>query len=302
MVTATGKARCATCGKEKSSFKCGGCSQEFCYDHLASHKQELSKQFDEIEVNRDLFRQTLTEQETDPHRHPLIQRIDEWERDSISKIQETANEQRQAALIHLTDLETKLDRFTDQLRQSRQENDYNEIDIQQFQNELTRLREAISKPINLSIKQDSIPLINRISINTTVDSDKSSTREYFLERISNGEQSYSYLVLSRRSNIKWMQNGITVAGGNGCGNALNQLSSPLSIFVDDRSAIYIVDWWNNRIMQWKFHATSGTIIAGGLKSGNQADQLTRPTCIVLDKKRILLSFLIETSTKYDDGK
>ena len=99
-----------------------------------------------------------------------------------------------------------------------------------------------------------------------------------------------------------MQNGITVAGGNGCGNALNQLSSPLSIFVDDRSAIYIVDWWNNRIMQWKFHATSGTIIAGGLKSGNQADQLTRPTCIVLDKKRILLSFLIETSTKYDDGK
>src|SRR5690348_2978021 len=62
MATATGKARCVICEKEKSTLRCEGCLQTFCYNHVADHRQQLSKQFDEIEVTRDLFRQTLTEQ------------------------------------------------------------------------------------------------------------------------------------------------------------------------------------------------------------------------------------------------
>jgi hypothetical protein len=72
MASGTGKARCVTCDKEKSAVRCEGCLQAFCYDHLTDHRQELSRQFDEIEVNRDLFRQTLTEQENDPQKHALI--------------------------------------------------------------------------------------------------------------------------------------------------------------------------------------------------------------------------------------
>jgi hypothetical protein len=30
-------------------------------------------------------------------------------------------------------------------------------------------------------------------------------------------------------NIRWIQNGFTVAGGNGQGNELNQLSRPFSV-------------------------------------------------------------------------
>ncbi len=127
MATATGKARCVICGKEKSSYICGGCSQEFCFNHLADHKQELSKQFDGIEVNRDLFRQTLTEQTSNPQKHELIQQIDLWERDSIRKIRQTAEEARQLVLEnttgHIRELETKLNKLTHQLRQSREEND-----------------------------------------------------------------------------------------------------------------------------------------------------------------------------------
>jgi chromosome segregation ATPase len=183
MATAAGKARCVTCGKEKSSYKCGGCSREFCFNHLADHKQELSKQFDEIEVNRDLFRQTLTEQTTNPQKHALIQQIDQWERDSIKKIRQTADEARQLALEntvrHITELETKLNELTDQLRQSRQENDFNEIDLHQFQEELVRLTKALAKPSNVSIRQDSTPLIARIFIDVTSGSDRSNAREYF---------------------------------------------------------------------------------------------------------------------------
>ncbi len=171
MATAAGKARCVTCGKEKSSYKCGGCSREFCFNHLADHKQELSKQFDEIEVNRDLFRQTLTEQTTNPQKHALIQQIDQWERDSIKKIRQTADEARQLALEntvrHITELETKLNKLTDQLRQSRQENDFNEIDLQEFRRKLTQLSEELEKPKNISIQQNSSSLVDNICVITT---------------------------------------------------------------------------------------------------------------------------------------
>src|SRR5437764_345598 len=100
MATATGKARCVTCGKEKSSYKCGKCSQEFCFNYLTDHKQELSKQFDELEINRDIFRQTLTEHTIHPQKQSLIQQIDKWEHDSINKIQQIADEARQIVLKH----------------------------------------------------------------------------------------------------------------------------------------------------------------------------------------------------------
>ncbi len=52
-------------------MKCGGCLQEFCFNHWGDHRQELSKHLDKIEVSRDLFRQTLTEQTTDQQKHAL---------------------------------------------------------------------------------------------------------------------------------------------------------------------------------------------------------------------------------------
>ncbi len=183
MATATGKARCVICSKEKSSYKCGGCSQEFCFNHLADHKQELSKQFDEIEVNRDLFRQTLTEQTTDIQKYALIQQIDKWELDSIEKIRQTADEARQLVLqnttSHITELETNLNKLTQQLKESRQENDFNETDLRKFQEELAWLTKALAKPSNISIRQDSIPLITAISIDITSSSGRSTACKHF---------------------------------------------------------------------------------------------------------------------------
>ena len=111
MATAVGKNRCVTCGKVKSTSRCGGCLQEFCHNYFGRHRQELNEQLDEVEVNRDLFRQTLTEQTTDPQKHPLIQQIDQWERDSIKRVRQTAEEARQVFVKrtteHITETEVK---------------------------------------------------------------------------------------------------------------------------------------------------------------------------------------------------
>jgi len=61
MARTTGKRQYIICEKEKSAIRREGCLQLFCYDHLPNHRQQLSQQFDEIEFNRDLFRQKLTE-------------------------------------------------------------------------------------------------------------------------------------------------------------------------------------------------------------------------------------------------
>jgi chromosome segregation ATPase len=168
MATATGKGRCVTCGKEKRAVRCEGCSQLFCFDHLPDHRQELSIQLDDIEVNRDLLRQTLTEQTTDPKKHSLIKQIDQWEDESIRKIQQTAKECRQLVLQHTTEhinqIEDNLTKLTDELRQTRQENDFNEIDLRELKQKLTQLTEELDKPSNVSIQQDSASPINKISV------------------------------------------------------------------------------------------------------------------------------------------
>jgi hypothetical protein len=47
---------------------------------------------------------------------------------------------------------------------------------------------------------------------------------------------------------KWKQQGITVAGGNGKGKQLNQLSYPYDICIDDDDTIFIADFENDRIL------------------------------------------------------
>ncbi len=74
-------------------------------------------------------------------------------------------------------------------------------------------------------------------------------------------------------------------GGNGLGNQLNQLSNPAGMYVDDdNQCIYIADWENHRIVEWKYDGNIGQVIAGGNGKGNQMDQLNNPTAVVIDKK------------------
>jgi sugar lactone lactonase YvrE len=81
-------------------------------------------------------------------------------------------------------------------------------------------------------------------------------------------------------NAKWMQMGVTVAGGNKQGTALNQLSHPWSVYIDNDQTIYVTDQCNKRIVQWKSGATNYQIVA----DGNENNQLHSPANVVVDEK------------------
>ena len=86
------------------------------------------------------------------------------------------------------------------------------------------------------------------------------------------------------ANARWAQNGITVAGGHGQGDATNQLYWPQGLCVDDEETVIVADHWNNRIVEWRRGATSGTVLAGGNGRGSRSDQLGIPTDVIFDKE------------------
>ncbi|CAF5099281.1 unnamed protein product, partial [Rotaria sp. Silwood1] len=77
--------------------------------------------------------------------------------------------------------------------------------------------------------------------------------------------------------------GTMVAGGNGRGNRLDQLSYPTYVFVDRDHSVYVSDWNNHRVMKWIEGAKQGIVVAGGQGQGNDLTQLLSPLGVVVDQ-------------------
>jgi DNA-binding beta-propeller fold protein YncE len=87
--------------------------------------------------------------------------------------------------------------------------------------------------------------------------------------------------------MKWMigaKEGIVVAGGQGPGNGLTQLSYPRELAIDQLGTVYVGDSSNHRIMRWVKGATQGTIVVGRNVQGEPANQLCNPWGVSLDRE------------------
>ncbi|CAF1207851.1 unnamed protein product [Didymodactylos carnosus] len=61
--------------------------------------------------------------------------------------------------------------------------------------------------------------------------------------------------------------GTVVAGGNGSGNRLDQVSNHLKVFVDRDHAVYVSDCRNHRVPKWEEGAKQDIVVAGGQGKG-----------------------------------
>ncbi|CAF3621331.1 unnamed protein product [Rotaria sp. Silwood1] len=77
--------------------------------------------------------------------------------------------------------------------------------------------------------------------------------------------------------------GIVVAGGQGHGNSLAQLSNPCGIVVDQSGTVYVADNGNHRIMRWSPGDTQGSVFVGGNGPGSQSNQLSYPVGLSFDR-------------------
>ncbi|CAF0943884.1 unnamed protein product [Rotaria sordida] len=105
-------------------------------------------------------------------------------------------------------------------------------------------------------------------------------------RLAMDDQRYLYISDIDKHEVRRYQigdkNGTIVAGGNGEGDGLNQLSWPANIFVDQQQTIYVSDYHNNRVMKWNKDAKEGTAVAGGQDRGNALTQLSDPYGLFVD--------------------
>ena len=162
------KILCEICNKGKGTFKCEGCTKIYCPKHSIEHRNELSKQLEDIEISHDLTYKILIQQTQNLRQHLLIQKIDQWEYQSIEKIRLMADQSRNQLLKgiteHTTDIKKKLQDLLEELRQAREDNDFLEDDLQQWVNKLEEFKLELENPINIYIQQDSISLVNQIRI------------------------------------------------------------------------------------------------------------------------------------------
>lgn len=73
----------------------------------------------------------------------------------------------------------------------------------------------------------------------------------------------------------------TVAGGNGPGAGLHQLSLPVGVAVDAQRNVYVSEAGNNRVVRWGRGDLTGEVVAGGNGAGSALDQFDDPEDVVL---------------------
>lgn len=57
-----------------------------------------------------------------------------------------------------------------------------------------------------------------------------------------------------------LTNGVTIAGGNGQGNASDQFNGPVSVYIDDFGNIFVADYMNNRVQKFIANRIDSTLI------------------------------------------
>ncbi|CAF4305802.1 unnamed protein product, partial [Rotaria magnacalcarata] len=94
---------------------------------------------------------------------------------------------------------------------------------------------------------------------------------------------YSNCRVTRWANGNTTAGGL-VAGGNGCGSALNQLYNPWGIYLNGNKTLFVADYSNHRIQKWVYGATTGVVVAGESSvAGSFSYQLNSPTSITFDQ-------------------
>ncbi|CAF3859332.1 unnamed protein product [Rotaria sordida] len=102
-------------------------------------------------------------------------------------------------------------------------------------------------------------------------------------------------------------NGSTVAGNaNGSpGAALDKLSQPYAVYVDQSKNIYVSDTGNGRIVQWISGNSSGILVTGNASSGFSSNQLALPVDIIVDSQNQIIyiaNFNAHTIVSWTIGK
>ena len=98
-------------------------------------------------------------------------------------------------------------------------------------------------------------------------------------------------VVKKSLNDPEMTSNTAAAGTGFSGSALNELHTPMGVFVDVNLDLYVADYGNNRVQLFRA-GESNAITVAGKNSPNPTIILDAPSCIVLDADKYL--FIVDS--------
>lgn len=155
MATINAKKPCAKCSNGSAVTTCDGCQQSFCTKHFVEHRHDLFEQMENINKEHDFIRRDSLEEAP---KHPFFNRIDTWERESISKIQAAAEKARtdlQQLLDRTkTDLKLSIEKLTKEFNACQQSDNFTENDLKRWTEKLKELRKNLDAPSTIFLIND----------------------------------------------------------------------------------------------------------------------------------------------------
>ncbi|CAF1110292.1 unnamed protein product [Didymodactylos carnosus] len=161
--------QCTKCTKNAGITTCDGCLAKLCRRCFNDHRQDLSKEFDNVVYEHDMLKQEL-ETPNKNYSHHLLKQIDDWKKDSIDKINQLADLCRTDVVKLLDKNKNQLtDRFrkiSNKLRKGRDDEDYVERDLNKWMTDLKDLKDELIKPSNFRVEEDNqrSPWIQKIRV------------------------------------------------------------------------------------------------------------------------------------------
>jgi hypothetical protein len=172
------KKRCVKCDDNANNsglFICDGCGDMFCVRHVTQHREELNNQLEFVVQEYDLIKDQLSQLSSD---HILFKEINNWEKQSIIKIQKIAELARNdlQQLIHNSNqrLINISEDIAENIRFARKTDNFSEIDLTNWKKKLDELKIDIESSVSCDLVKDKHSPIYLIKIQTNNSIDKNA--------------------------------------------------------------------------------------------------------------------------------
>jgi hypothetical protein len=159
MATSSAGRTCQLCSKHEGQVVCNGCQQSFCITHFREHRKKLFLVIDYLTDEHNQLQQDLLDNDDDhQQQHPLMIRVDRWEKKSIEKIRQVAKDVREQLQISLNrskkNIEKSLSDIAEEIRENRSTEAFTEIDLSNWMKQLKKLTKQLENPPLIKIKHD----------------------------------------------------------------------------------------------------------------------------------------------------
>lgn len=150
-------------------MSCLGCPNLlYCSVHFKQHRDNLNVDLQQLTDRCNEFREEIDSKRKNSQEYPLLKTIDEWEKASINKIRQLAQQTKEELLRNVDNfipqVRDQLETLRTNIHQDPDDCEFVDIDIKNWTQELERLKSLLNNPPDLNIREVPTEFIPKIHL------------------------------------------------------------------------------------------------------------------------------------------